>query len=132
MRIHADRAAMSYRSRMLDLGRVATLQAVLAHGSFSAAAAQLHLTQPAVSRQVAQLERSLGTVLVRRTRQGVLPTEAGRVLLAHAELIAAQVERAEAELRELRGLSRGAGRPGSFPSALGHPPPRGRAPARRP
>jgi DNA-binding transcriptional LysR family regulator len=105
---------------MLDLSRVATLRAVLAHGSFSSAAVQLHLTQPAVSRQVAQLERSLGTVLVRRTRQGVLPTEAGRVLLAHAELIAAQVERAEAELRELRGLSRGTVRLGSFLSALVH------------
>src|SRR4051794_41850081 len=115
MRIHADRAAMSYRSRMLDLGRVATLQAVLAHGSFSAAAVQLHLTQPAVSRQVAQLERSLGAVLVRRTRQGVLPTEAGPGLLAHAELIAAQVERAEAELRGLRGVARGAVRRGAVP-----------------
>src|SRR3954452_7367630 len=120
MRIHADRAAMSYRSRMLDLGRVATLRAVLAHGSFSAAAAQLHLTQPAVSRQVARLERSLGAVVVRRTRQGVRPTEAGGVLLAHADLIAAQVERAETELRELRGLSRGTVRLGSFLSALVH------------
>jgi DNA-binding transcriptional LysR family regulator len=105
---------------MLDLGRIATLRAVLAHGSFSAAAAQLHLTQPAVSRQVAQLERSLGAVLVRRTRQGVVPTEAGRVLLAHADVIAVQVERAEAELRELRGLSRGTVRLGSFLSALVH------------
>src|SRR5215211_3868186 len=105
---------------MLDLVRVATLRSVLAHGSFSAAAQELHLTQPAVSRQVAQLERSVGTVLVRRTRQGVLATEAGRVLLAHAEVIAAQVERAEAELRELRGLSRGTVRLGSFLSALVH------------
>src|SRR4051794_9880576 len=41
--IHADVAAPFYRSHMLDLGRVATLRAVLAHGSFSAAAIQLHL-----------------------------------------------------------------------------------------
>jgi DNA-binding transcriptional LysR family regulator len=120
MSIHMDIAVMFYVSCMLDLVKVATLRAVLAHGSFSAAAQQLHLTQPAVSRQVAQLERSLGTVLVHRTRQGVLPTEAGRVLLAHADLIAAQVERAEADLRELRGLSRGTVRLGSFLSALVH------------
>ncbi|MGY1601033.1 LysR family transcriptional regulator [Geodermatophilus sp. SYSU D00815] len=105
---------------MLDLVKVATLRAVLAHGSFSAAAQELHLTQPAVSRQVASLERSVGSVLVRRTRRGVLPTEAGRVLLAHADLIAAQVARAEADLRELRGLSRGTVRLGSFLSALVH------------
>ncbi|MGY1808976.1 LysR family transcriptional regulator [Blastococcus sp. SYSU D00669] len=105
---------------MLDLVKVATLRAVLAHGSFSAAAQELHLTQPAVSRQIAALERAVGSVLVRRTRRGVLPTEAGRVLLGHADLIAAQVERAEADLRELRGLSRGTVRLGSFLSALVH------------
>src|SRR3954466_2613310 len=120
MSIHTDVAAMSYVPCMLDLVKVATLRAVLTHGSFSAAAQRLHLTQPAVSRQVAQLERSLGTVLVRRTRQGVLAPQAGRGLLAHAEVIAAQVERAEAELRELRGLSRGTVRLGSFLSALVH------------
>ena len=56
---------------MLDAAKLATLRAVIAHGSFSAAGATLSLTQPAVSRQVSLLEAQLGTQLVRRTRQGV-------------------------------------------------------------
>src|ERR671929_47068 len=64
---------------MLDVAKLATLRAVVEHGSFSAAGEALVLTQPAVSRQVSLLERRLGTQLVRRTRQGVFPTEAGRL-----------------------------------------------------
>src|SRR5919108_131432 len=69
---------------MIELGKLTTLRAVVAHGSFSAAGDAIGLTQPAVSRQVSLLERQVGTQLVRRTQQGVLPTEAGRVLVAHA------------------------------------------------
>ena len=61
---------------MLDLVKLATLRSVVEHASFSAAAAALHLTQPAVSRQIALLERQLGTDLVLRTRGGVRPTGA--------------------------------------------------------
>ncbi len=100
--------------------KLATLRAVLKQGSFSAAAAALHLTQPAVSRQVGLLERQLGTMLVHRTQRGVRPTEAGRVLLAHAEALLAGLERAEHEIRSLAGLERGTVRLGSFFSALVH------------
>src|SRR5918997_163459 len=55
---------------MLDAGKLATLRAVVEHGSFSAAAAELALTQPAVSRQVSALEAQAGTQLLRRTRLG--------------------------------------------------------------
>src|SRR5918992_1024670 len=55
---------------MLDVGRLATLRAVLAHGSFSAAGQALGLTQPAVSRQITLLERQARTRLVRRVRLG--------------------------------------------------------------
>jgi DNA-binding transcriptional LysR family regulator len=103
---------------MLDLGKVATFRAVIAHGSFSAAGAALSLTQPAVSRQVSLLERQIGTQLVRRSRQGVQPTEAGRLLLAHAEAILGRLELAEQELAELVGLQRGTVRLGSFFTAL--------------
>ena len=64
----------------LDVAKLVTLRAVVARGSFSAAAKEVSLTQPAVSRQMALLERQVGTQLVWRTRQGVHPTEAGKLL----------------------------------------------------
>src|SRR5215213_3273903 len=105
---------------MLDLVKLATLRAVLERGSFSAAAHALSLTQPAVSRQVSLLERRLGTQLVRRTQRGVLPTEAGRLLADHAEVILARAELAERQLAAFAGLRAGHVRLGSFLSALVH------------
>jgi DNA-binding transcriptional LysR family regulator len=103
---------------MLDVGRLATLRAVLDHGSFSAAASALALTQPAVSRQIALLERQVGTQLVVRSRAGARPTEAGRVLAAHAGAVLARLALAEEQLAELAGARRGRIRLGSFFTAL--------------
>src|SRR4051794_25869668 len=103
---------------MLDVGKLATLRAGVAHGSFSAAGEALNLTQPAVSRQVSVLERRLGTQLVRRTQQGVLPTEAGRLLVEHADAILGRLALAEAEVADVTGLRRGRLRLGSFFTAL--------------
>jgi DNA-binding transcriptional LysR family regulator len=103
---------------MLDVGKLATLRAVLAHGSFSAAAASLNLTQPAVSRQVSLLERQVGTQLVRRTQRGVLPTEAGQLLVEHAEAVLGRLALAEAQVADLAGLRSGHVRLGSFFTAL--------------
>jgi DNA-binding transcriptional LysR family regulator len=103
---------------MLDVGKLATLRAVVAHGSFSAAGQALNLTQPAVSRQVSLLEASVGTQLVRRTQQGVLPTDAGRLLVEHADAILGRIAIAEAEIADLAGLRRGRLRLGSFFTAL--------------
>src|SRR5919107_543663 len=103
---------------MLDASKLATLRAVVAHGSFSAAGQALNLTQPAVSRQVSLLERQVGTQLVRRTQQGVRATEAGRVLVEHAEAVLGRLALAEAELADLAGLRRGHVRLGSFFTAL--------------
>src|SRR3954467_13228362 len=101
---------------MLDVGKLATLRAVVAHGSFSAAGHALNLTQPAVSRQVSLLEARLGTQLVRRTQQGVLPTEAGRLLVAHAEAILGRLAPARAVPgRPPPPRGEGPGRPGPAP-----------------
>src|SRR4051794_23992154 len=107
MRIHQDPAASSTLFCMLDVAKLATLRSVVAHGSFSAAAHALHLTQPAVSRQISVLERQLGTMLVRRTRHGVQPTEAGLILLGHTDAVLARLDRAESDIRDLAGLERG-------------------------
>src|SRR3954467_11331765 len=92
---------------MLDVGKLATLRAVVARGSFSAAGDALNLTQPAVSRQVSLLERQVGTRRVRRTQQGARPPEAGRLLVAHADAILGRLALAEAELADVAGLRRG-------------------------
>src|SRR5215218_8964093 len=103
---------------MLDVAKLATLRAVVAHGSFSAAGHALNLTQPAVSRQVSLLERQVGTQLVRRTQQGVHATEAGRLLVEHADAILGRLALAEAQVADVAGLRRGRLRLGSFFTAL--------------
>jgi DNA-binding transcriptional LysR family regulator len=120
MPTHSNLSGSSIVLGMLDVAKLLTFRAVVQRGSFSAAAHDLHLTQPAVSRQVGLLERQLGAVLVLRTRQGVRCTEAGRVLLSHAEVALGQLERAEQEVRDLVGVGHGTVRLGSFLSALVH------------
>jgi DNA-binding transcriptional LysR family regulator len=103
---------------MLNLRAVEAVREVAATGSFSAAARALHLTQPAVSRQVSQLEREVGAKLVLRSRRGARLTPAGRLVLAHAEVIAARLARLETELEDLAGGNRVIARVGGFPSAF--------------
>jgi DNA-binding transcriptional LysR family regulator len=98
--------------------RLLTLRAVAVHGSFSRAAEALALTQPAVSQQVAALERQLGTRLLDRGPGGPVPTEAGRLLLAHAEAIAGRLDLADRQLAELLEREQRL-RIGAFSSALG-------------
>jgi DNA-binding transcriptional LysR family regulator len=102
---------------MLDTRRLKVLCEVARRGSFSAAANALGYTQPAVSRQIATLEAETGATLVRRLPQGAVLTDAGRLLVAHANAILARLDDAEAELRALRGLSGGRLRLASFASA---------------
>jgi DNA-binding transcriptional LysR family regulator len=104
---------------MLDPRRLLTFREVAHHGSFSRAADALALTQPAVSQQVAALERQLGTRLLDRGPGGPVPTEAGALLLAHADAIADRLAQADAQLAELLGAERETLRVGAFPSALG-------------
>jgi DNA-binding transcriptional LysR family regulator len=67
---------------------------------------------------VSLLERQLGTQLVRRTQRGVRPTEAGRLLVTHADAVLGRLALAEAEVADLAGLRRGHVRLGSFFTAL--------------
>ena len=68
-----------------------TLCAVADAGSLTRAAERLHLTQPAISRQMRALERDLGVVLLARTPQGVALTPAGRAVIDHARRAVAAV-----------------------------------------
>lgn len=102
---------------MLDLKRLRVLAEVARQGSFSGAAEELYLSQSAVSQQVATLEREVGTPLLERTPSGPKPTDAGRVLLSHAEAVFCRLEEAEHELAAIAGLEGGELRIASFPSA---------------
>ena len=78
-------------------------------GSFSAAGRELGLSQPSVSRIIAELERDVGATLLTRTTRAVTLTEAGAHYLARAEVILAAVDDADLEARgtgELRGTLR--------------------------
>ena len=102
---------------MLDVRRIRVLDEVIARGSFSAAAESLHLSQSAVSQQIATLEREVGMQLLDRTREGPKLTDAGRVLVGHAEAAIARLEEAERELAAIAGLEGGELRLASFPTA---------------
>jgi DNA-binding transcriptional LysR family regulator len=102
---------------MIDTRRLLVLREVARHGSFSAAAASLGYTQPAISRQIATLEAEVGAMLVLRVPQGAVLTDAGRLLMERGEAILAQLATAEAELRALVGLEGGRLRLASFASA---------------
>ena len=65
-----------------------TFLAVLEHGSLSAAARELGLTQPTVGRHILALEQSVGAELFTRSQQGLLPTDAAVVLKPYAETLA--------------------------------------------
>jgi len=102
---------------MLDPRRLLTFRAVARAGSFSAAARELSLTQPAVSQQVAALERQLGARLLDRGPGGLRLTDAGALALEHADALAERVAIADAQLGEL-GDEEATLRIGAFPSAL--------------
>jgi DNA-binding transcriptional LysR family regulator len=102
---------------MLDVKQLRVLKAVAEHGSFSAAAESLSYTQPAISQQIAALEKQTGTTLVDRTSRGVRLTEAGRTLVDHAEVVLARLASAEAELEAIAGIRGGRVRLASFPTA---------------
>jgi DNA-binding transcriptional LysR family regulator len=100
----------------LQLAHLHTLQAVARHGSFSRAAAELNLTQPAVSMQVRQLEQRLGLPLLDRVGKRAFPTRAGEVLLAHAARAFSELETGVAVVQRLRGVVAGRVRIGTSAS----------------
>ena len=92
---------------MLDVRRLRVLREVARCGSFSGAAESLGYTQPAISRHVALLERETGTTLLERRSAGVRLTDAGRLLVGHADAILARLRDAEEDLDALLGLRAG-------------------------
>lgn len=76
-------------------------------GSISKAAATLSVAQPAISRQIRNLEEALGVALLHRDGRGVSTTDAGDILLERAKGIVENLRRTEWEIRELTGKATG-------------------------
>jgi DNA-binding transcriptional LysR family regulator len=102
---------------MLDVKRLIVLREVARQGSFSRAADTLGYTQPAISRQIAILEQETGATLVERRRGGVRPTDAGELLVGHADAVLGRLHDAETELNELLGMQSGRLRMSTLTSA---------------
>src|SRR5918997_578041 len=102
----------------VELRHFLALEAVAREGSFGRAATALGYTQSAVSQQIAALERIVGQRLVERPGgpKAVSLTEAGRLLLTHADAIAARVAAAQADLTALAEGQAGTLRVGVFQS----------------
>ncbi len=86
-----------------DLKQLESFVRVAELGRFTRAAVELGLAQPALSRQVRQLEVELHQHLLKRNGRGAVVTEAGQTLLQHARGILHQVERAREELGQVKG-----------------------------
>ncbi|HMM97153.1 LysR family transcriptional regulator [Phycicoccus sp.] len=102
---------------MIDAAGLRVMRAIADEGSFTAAAASLGYTQPAISQMVRRLEQRTGTVLVERVGRNVRLTEAGLVLARHAGPVLAALDAAEEEVAAIAGLRSGRVRLMAFPSA---------------
>ena len=84
----------------MDTRRLRSFVKIVDTGSLTRAAAILHVAQPALSQQVAALEAQFGQRLLIRSKRGVAPTEAGRALYRHAQLILRQVAQAQSDVAQ--------------------------------
>ena len=91
----------------MDLRALRLFCCVVELKSFSLAAEEMHVTQPAASQQVRSLEKQLGTVLIDRSSRDVMPTEAGRALHRRARQMLELQDQALIELGNLSDLRQG-------------------------
>jgi DNA-binding transcriptional LysR family regulator len=102
---------------MMDVRRLRLLRELSVHGTVTATAEALHLTGPAVSQQLAALEKEAGVPLLEKQGRTLRLTFAGQRLVEHADVILGSLAAADAELEALRAGSRGTVAIAAFPSA---------------
>ena len=91
----------------MDMRQIRQFIAVVEHGNVLRAAQAIHLSQPALSKSILNLEAELGVPLLTRGPRGVTPTIYGTLLLRHARLLHNHGERAVAEIRALKAGAAG-------------------------
>ncbi|WP_433424861.1 transcriptional regulator CynR [Microtetraspora malaysiensis] len=101
---------------VLELRHLRYLLAVAEHGNFTRAAEELHISQPTLSQQIKQLERTLGVQLLDRTGRTVRLTDAGAVYTDHARRALRDLAAAERAVHDVQDLSRGHLRLGVTPT----------------
>ena len=104
---------------MLDVTRLRVIEAVARHGSVTAAAKELHYSQPSVSHHLARLQDETGAQLLQRVGRGIRLTQAGQLLADRATEIIGRIDAADAELSAHVGLTTGQVRLAGFASAIG-------------
>ena len=97
----------------MELRQLKHFDEIVRASSFGRAADKLNITQPALSKSIRNLERSLGCILLERHPAGVTATDYGRVFLDHATLVTSELDRAVEELNELKGRGKGVVRVGA-------------------
>lgn len=105
---------------MLDLGRLRVLRELKLRGTLAAVADALGYTPSAVSQQLAQLQRDVGVPVVERAGRRLRLTEAGEVLVEHAEALLDRAQRAEEAALAASGRVAGTVRVVGFQTALLH------------
>jgi molybdate transport repressor ModE-like protein len=102
---------------MLDVNRLRVIDAVARHGSVTAAARDLHYSQPSVTHHLTRLEAETGAQLLQRVGRGIRLTPAGQLLADRAAEIIGRIDAAGAELSAHVGLNAGRVRLAAFASA---------------
>ncbi|MPZ96921.1 MAG: LysR family transcriptional regulator [Propionibacteriales bacterium] len=103
---------------MITLVQLRVIDAVRRHGSVTAAARDLHYTQPSLSHHLSRLETEVGARLLQRVGRGIRLTEAGLLLADRAAEIIGRVDSATAEVSTLVGLDAGRVRLAGFGSVM--------------
>lgn len=91
----------------MDLRLLRYFVACVEHKTMHAAATAANVSQPALSKAIAQLEAGLGVRLLDRRPRGVVPTPFGDTLFRYAKMVDSEMRRAVAEIDAMRGLTRG-------------------------
>src|SRR4051812_36465885 len=103
---------------MLDVARLRVIDAVARTGSVTAAAKELHYSQPSVTHHLGRLEQATGAQLLQRVGRGIRLTPAGQLLADRAAEILGRIDAADAELSAHVGLTAGRVRLAGFSSAI--------------
>lgn len=102
----------------MDLRLLRYFAACVEHKSLHAAAEALHISQPALSKAIHNLEAAVGAQLLERRPRGVVPTPYGETLLRYAKMIDSELRRATAELDAMRGATKGKINLGVLPTMI--------------